>query len=330
MNSLWKKRIISSLSSTVLCALMLLLLEAGTRIFRPEINFQETEKRLLRNKVFGDTVGLVPNASGISFGVPISIDELGFRRVVAPENYSSSWLILGDSVTFGVGVKDEHTYIQLLQNSLPTVKLWNTAVLGYNLKNYKDVLHHLTVEKQAIPNLKKVLLFYCLNDVDLQSTFGNNPNISPYTSDYAEKVISFLRRNSKFYAVMKNAVSDRSKVYFDHDYQIYKSADGSFTEAINIIDEMDAHLRNRNIDFEIVILPYEYQLRTKEEQFLLPQKLLTAHFKEKKIPHIDIYPDLERAGGDQKKNYLYADFCHFSREGNQLVANILKGHFQAE
>src|SRR5690348_8188943 len=115
MNSLWKKRIILSLSSTALCALILLSFEAGTRVFRPEINFQETEKRLLRNNVFGDTYGMEPNASGISFGVPITTDEFGFRRGIAPKNYRSSWLVLGDSVTFGVGVKDEHTYIQLLQ-----------------------------------------------------------------------------------------------------------------------------------------------------------------------------------------------------------------------
>src|SRR5215813_6242728 len=167
MKSLWIKRIALLTSSTFLCLLILLLLEAGTRIFRPEIGFQDTERSLENRRAFGNSWGWVPNASGVCFGKQITIDEFGFRKMKVPENYASSWLILGDSVTFGVGVDTEDTYIQLLQNALPGVRLWNTAVLGYDFNNYKDVLHHWLVEDQSIPNINKVVLFICLNDLDL-------------------------------------------------------------------------------------------------------------------------------------------------------------------
>ncbi|MCI0660655.1 MAG: hypothetical protein L0220_06235, partial [Acidobacteria bacterium] len=214
MKSLWKKRIALLILSTTLCLMMLLLLEAGTRFFRPEIGFQDTEKSLQNRRAFGNTWAWVPNASGICFGKRVVIDEFGFRKTTAPENYTSSWLVLGDSVTFGVGVDTEDTYIQLLQDSLPKVKLWNTAVLGYDFRNYKDVLHHWLIENQSIPNIKKVLMFICLNDIDINSTADENPRIQPVSSNHIEKVISFFRRNSKFYILLKNAVSDRSKVYF--------------------------------------------------------------------------------------------------------------------
>ncbi|MCI0390236.1 MAG: SGNH/GDSL hydrolase family protein [Acidobacteria bacterium] len=329
MKNLWKKRIALSIFSTFMCLLILLSLEAGTRVFWPEIGFQDTEKSLQRGKAFGNTWAWVPNASGICFGKRITIDEFGFRKMTGPEKYASSWLILGDSVTFGVGVDTEDTYIQLLQNTLPVVKLWNTAVLGYDFRNYKDVLRYWLVENQSIPNIKKVLLFICLNDVDLNSTADENPRIKPVTSNNIEKVISFFRRNSKFYALMKSAISDRSKVYFQHDYQLYNNESKTFIEAMNIVDEMNTFLNKRNIDFVTVILPYEYQVRTKDDQYLRPQKLLTAYFMEKGIPYIDTYEYFERTGNEQK-NFLYADFSHFSKNGHQVVANILKEHFKAE
>lgn len=318
------------ISSTSLSLLALLLLEVGTRVFWPEIGFQDTEKSLQRNNAFGNTWGWVPNASGICFGKRITIDEFGFRKMNAPRNYTSSWLILGDSVTFGVGVDTEDTYIQLLQNALPSIKLWNTAVLGYDFSNYKDVLRHWIVENQSVPKISKVIMFVCLNDVDVHDTADNNPRIKVVSSSSSiEQVISFLRRNSKLYILLKNTVSDRSKVYFQHDYQLYNNESKAFTEAMNAVDEMNALLRERNIEFVTVILPYEYQLRAKEDQYLLPQKLLTAHFKEKGIPYIDTYSGFERAG-DKQRNFLYADFSHFSKDGHRIVADILKEHFKAE
>lgn len=332
MSNLWKKKAALLLFSTLLCTLALLLLEGGARILWPEINFQDTERFLIRKNAFGNTHGWTPNASGVSFGKRITIDEFGFRRLTAPENYTSSWLILGDSVTFGVGVDAEDTYIQLLQNDLPTVKLWSTAVVGYDMLNHRDVINRFVIESQGIPNVKKVVLFFCLNDVDLQYPDPDR-KVSRFeylTSSSVDKVLLFLRSHSKFYLLMKNVISDRSKFYFWHDYQFYKDAGKKYTDAMKILDEINTTLRMRNIDFTIIILPYEYQLRTKEEQHLLPQKLLTAHLKDKGVPYIDTYAYFERSGVDQKKNFLYADFCHFSKRGHQLVASILKEHLRAE
>jgi lysophospholipase L1-like esterase len=331
MSSLRKKRIALLSFSTLLCALALLLFEAGTRVFCPEINFQDTERFLIRRNVFGDSYGWTPNASGISFGRRVTIDEFGFRRLTAPQDYTSSWLVLGDSVTFGVGVDVENTYVQLLQNNLSTVKLWNTSVIGYDMLNHRQVVNRFVLESQDIPNIKRVLLFFCLNDVDLQyPDTAKRSRFEDLTSNYIDKGFYFLSSNSKFYILMKNVVSDRSEFYFWHDYQFYKDPGKKYTDAMNILDKINTDLRQRGIDFTVVILPYEYQLRAKEEQRLLPQQLLAARFKEKGIAYIDTYTHFERTGGDPKANFLYSDFCHFSSRGHQLVASALKEQLKAE
>jgi lysophospholipase L1-like esterase len=326
----WVKKLILLLASLVFCAFIILLLEVGTRILWPEINAQDTEQSLLRPKAFGDSYGWQPQASGVSFGKTVFIDEFGFRKISSPEHYTDSWIILGDSVTFGVGVETEETFVQLLQNTLPQTKLWNTAVIGYNIKNYRDVLHHLTSERQPAPNLKKVLLFLCLNDIDLNDRIEQAPSKKALNYRYVQNVLSFMRRHSRLYMRLKAALTDRSAFYFLNDYQLYQEGNDSLTQSMKILDEMNTFLRDRNIALTVVILPYEYQLRTKEAQYLAPQKLLAAHFKETGISYIDAYGYFESSGGDEKENFLYADFGHLSKKGHRIVFDLLRERLSLE
>ena len=319
----WIKRVVLMCSSLLFCLVLLLLLEAATRVFKPDVNFQDTERGLIRENAFGETYGWQPNASGICFGKRVFIDNYGFRKMTGPESFTDSWVVLGDSVSFGVGVETEDTYVQLLQNNLPSIKVWNTAVIGYNIKNYRDVLNHLLSDKSEVRNLKKVLLFFCLNDVEPGGMLGKDADTGVLQSGNAQRLLSFLRRNSKFYILVKDAVSDRSKYYFLHDSQAYAADGENFANAMSLINEMKSNLGARGIDFTVVILPYEYQLRTGESQHLLPQKRLATYFNEQGIDYIDAY-DYFRQAGDAKQYYLYADFGHFSRKGHQVVFNLLK------
>lgn len=318
------KRFVLLLASVIFPLTLLLLLEAGARALKPEINYQDTERTLLRENAFGASYGWKPDASGICFGKRVYTDVYGFRKMASPESYKDSWLILGDSVTFGVGVETKDTFAQMLQDNLPETRVWNTAVIGYNARNYSDVLKHLTTEGQSIPKLKRVLLFFCLNDIDLGEALEKALDNQDAQDGFSERFLSFLRRNSKFYILMKNTVSDRSKYYFTRDYQLYTDKGENLSETLAILDEMRVYLGSRSIDFTVVILPYEYQLRTKEEQNLLPQKRLTTFFDEKGISYIDAYDFFARAGGDEKENYLYADFGHLSPKGHGVIFNLLK------
>ncbi|MGB7923337.1 MAG: SGNH/GDSL hydrolase family protein [Pyrinomonadaceae bacterium] len=324
------KRLILLLSSILFCGLILLLFEAGTRVLVPGINFQDSDRSLLRPKAYGESYGWQPGATGICFGKRVTIDDLGFRKMSAPQSYDASWLILGDSVTFGVGVDTEETFVQLLQNNMTNVRLWNTAVIGYDTRNYKDTLNHFTVETKTIPLPQKVLLFLCLNDIDLNSSFDKDLSFKPFDSGYVESLLSFLRRKSKFYMFVKNVVFDRSRAYFQHDLQLYKEAGPGLAESLSILDEMNTSLRERNIELTVVITPYEYQLRKKEAQYLLPQKVLTTYFQEHGIPYIDTYEYFDRAGGDGRQYFLYGDFAHFSKKGHQVVFDLLKERFQKQ
>ena len=299
--------------STIVCSLLILfLLEVGVRFFFPRINHQDTQLSLFQNSTIGDSVGWKPNAKGTSFGEIILIDSDGFRKMNSPRQFHESWLILGDSVTFGVGVKTEETFVQLLQDKLPSKKLWNTAVVGYSLFNYKEVFDYFLKEREDI---EKILLFFCINDI------YKNLKLKPSYQTINEKLLSFLRRHSKFYMLLKNMFFDRSKTYALHDIGLYYEGSEQLQQAVDIIHEMDKESRQRGIGFLVVILPYEYQLRSKGEH-LRPQKILYRLLSERQVSVIDAYDFFASEEQDSKKYYLYADPMHFSNHGHRVIFEL--------
>lgn len=188
------------------------------RFLFPNINFQDTELSLFKKGAFGNSVGWKTNGRGVSFGKIVTIDSDGFRKMDSPSQYNESWVILGDSVAFGVGVDTNKTFAQMLQDRYDKVKLWNTSVVGYSVYNHRDVVDVFLTNRNDV---KKVFLFFCLNDI-----YGNLHLTPVY--DLKEKVFSFFRRNSKFYILAKNILFDRGKAYAEYDIGLYKKESPQF------------------------------------------------------------------------------------------------------
>jgi hypothetical protein len=329
MKNVWLKKIALAAASIVICVVFVLLLELGTRVIWPEINAQDTDPALMRQKAFGKSYGWEPNASGISFGVPVEIDRFGYRKMDSPENASESWVILGDSVTFGVGVETGDTFAQLLQNDRPDVRIWNTSVIGYNFENHADALENFLSDPARASSVKNVMLFVCLNDVDLGNAIETTAAAKTLDSSAVQTILSFLRRNSRLYMRLKTLLSDRSKYYFQHDFSLYTDENESFRRSVDILDKMNRSLKERGIAFTVVILPYEYQVRTRNEQDRVPQQLLSRRFDAAGIDYIDAYKYFEMSGDTWYEDFLYGDFCHLSKKGHRVVYDLVKKEIDA-
>ena len=95
---------------------------------------------------------LAPGYSGWFAGVPVKINSLGLRdrrEYALPKSADTiRVLVLGDSVAFGHGSVEEHTYPSLLEQRLrawrPDVdwQVWNAAVPGYNTSQELAHLRH--------------------------------------------------------------------------------------------------------------------------------------------------------------------------------------------
>ena len=76
------------------------------------------------------------------FSKKVFTDSLGFRIPKKNFNYkdkNSSVLIIGDSVSFGVGVKEQNTFVGLMRNEFKNLNFFNSSVSGYNFKDYSEV-----------------------------------------------------------------------------------------------------------------------------------------------------------------------------------------------
>lgn len=125
-------------------------------------------------------------------GVPVRINALGFRdtREYDVEKALGTFriLVLGDSVTFGHGTRNDTTYPFLLEQRLrawrPEVnwEVWNLGVPGYATSQELALLHRVAGRYQ--PDLVVVGLFQ--NDLT-----GNEPLVSP---SLARRVSSAFQR----------------------------------------------------------------------------------------------------------------------------------------
>ena len=252
-------------------------------------------------------MGLVPNSSGKIFGKEIHINKHGFRRMNSPANYNKSWLFLGDSVTFGVGVDTEQTFSQLIQNEFQHIKIWNTAVVGYSAINYFDVVEAFLNDHHDID---KVVLFFCLNGV------YRNLSLSNRDTSKKEEILSFLGSNSKLYLLLKKFFFDRSKTYSLYDTEMYKKDSSKIDKYLNAVLNIKLKLDRRNIYFALVIIPYEYQLRVRGLK--APQVFLSDFFIKHDIKIINLYKDFTLLNSEDY--FLYGDPMHLSALGHKIVA----------
>lgn len=293
----------------------LLVLEFAVRIFKPEINSQGTDKVLIKDSVYFSSQGLNPNASGISNGVILSVDQYGFRKNTAPVDTSKkSILLIGDSVTMGLGVDSSDTFANLLQKRMMTKNILNPSMFGYDVQDYKNVFRHFT-EKNRL-KIDEVVVCWCLNDIyndNIKDTEVPGGGIRYFFNDF----LSYLRRNSRFYTYLKTMVSDRSESYYLFDSQLYNDKN-MLKEAADILTSINNECKRAGIVFGIVLLPYEYQIRTKSRY---PQSELKEKFERFGIPTINVFDVFQSA---QPKDYfLYGDGIHFSPEGHKVIADFL-------
>lgn len=90
---------------------------------------------------------LAPDQSGFSYGVPASVDARGFRRNGSgtPAAGAPTVLALGDSFTFGMGVRDDDTWPARLEAALrgrlaPPPAVVNAGTISYGVFQELDLL----------------------------------------------------------------------------------------------------------------------------------------------------------------------------------------------
>ncbi len=266
---------------------------------------------------------MIPGASGILYDKKVFIDENGFRVPSKFFSYSkenNSIFIIGDSTTFGNGVKEENTFVGQLRTNFENLNFLNSSVPGYNLRHYK---HNFKIIND-FDNIIKIIYFITLNDIYEKKSVKefNNKKKFFFNIDLVNNLNIFFRNKSYLFTYFVGITTDPSKRYFQNVLNFYKNKD---------ISKLDNYLRmlktlslKKNIDLEIIILPYEYQTRKCTNDDLIPQKKIKNILQNLAIDFLD-YTDYFCNFNKPKTLFYKFDPMHLSREGHSLVYNLLKG-----
>ncbi|HEX6827921.1 MAG TPA: hypothetical protein VF104_02965 [Burkholderiales bacterium] len=347
-----------------LCLAVALLAAAewGVRALT-DIPFGGISKNLFTPNRFGPSAGNTPGVQAHAFGIPVFIDANGFRVPSLDYRYpagsTGTLLLIGDSLTFGVGVPEPETFAGRLRTSNPGWKVYNSAVIGQTTGDYLNTVKALLDRGYVF---SKAVLVYCLNDVSSSSAAdidrgvqaagagdraGPSPSPAPEragNADFVERLKrleifsaanDFLRENSKLYLLVKGVISDPSRRYFAADLQSYLDRKALWN-ALAPVEAIAAEFASRKIGFLVIIAPYEFQLRPGGSETMggrdirLPQQLVSEFLSERKIPHIDAATVFRTGAGESGAAYFLAlDPMHFSPTGHAAIFALIQDRILA-
>jgi hypothetical protein len=121
--------------------------------------------------------------------------------------------------------------------------------------------------------------------------------------------------------LLKGSLADRSQTYFWCDFHRYSTAGGGAPAGLDRILSIGQLAAQRGILFEVVLLPYEYQLRAGEEELWEPQRQVSSYLASYDITCRDARSWFEDGTKDSRKWFLFGDPMHLSAAGHRAVAS---------
>ena len=293
-------------------------LEVTVRIFVPEIGPQGTTKSIIADSLYHFSHGLRPLSSGTTNGALVSVDRYGFRKTGTEiDTAKASWLFLGDSVTFGIGVENDSTFSAIVQTGTDSLNILNPSTSASNINSYWNVFRCLVLENRHNLKISRVSIFWCLNDISTNVTDFEVPGgkIRYFFSDF----LTFLRIHSRLYYFVKTLALDRPKSYFLFDSAFYDVERPEFQDAVKTLHKMNTFCQERHIAFDLCLLPYEYQLR---EGDFRPQNLLKEAI-ENRLNVLEPFQVEADKNFHSKAYFIYGDGIHLSNFGHRYIAEFL-------
>ena len=303
----------------LLVAILCLGIEGCVRMVHSEIQPLGLDSNLFVDNAFANVPGPRPGSQGRANGALFAANRRGFWAYRVPvDSTRPSWLMLGDSVTMGIGVPPDSTFAGILAGRLD-VNVLNPSVVGYASDDYVTVLKALLSRGYAELNIQRVTVFWCLNDIHGVLHSGTDPD-QPVRRVMGP-ILAFIHRNVFTYQWLKAVLFDRPKRYFEHDSRLY--SEENLRKVIAQARQIEELCTGSVIQCELVVLPYQYQLRTvDDEQRLLPQRLLSKRVGDFMTVFDPRQYLLERSNTPSDL-YLYGDGIHFSAKGHRLIADYL-------
>lgn len=260
----------------------------------------------------GDPRGYFDSGASLTY----RINSLGFRgpetTIAKPEGVFRI-LGLGDSFTFGIGVRQEDTFLAVLGKRLgPPVEVLNMGVLAYDTKREVALLRHVGLD--YAPDI--VVICFFLNDAKGGGTL-ELINVEPQPEDS-----SFLVRHSALLERIRWVIKQRRQVS-----QLVKSYRKSFQPGAEVwlaqqraLEEAQAMSESEDFALVLMIFPVLWHL-SDDYPFAGIHETVASSARALGIPVLDLLPEFE--GHDGPELWVHPTDQHPNEIAHAIVGNAL-------
>jgi len=176
--------------------------------------------------------------------VDINSDRLRDKEYPVAKGDEYRIIFLGDSLTFGWGVKEEETFATLIEEDLNSDS--PTEVLNFGIGNYNTEQEvNLFIDKGLKYNPDKVVLFYFINDAE------PTPEKSGLWFLGYSQFISFYW--SRINSLINNFVP--SKSFQEYYESLYEDDQQGWINARKAMIQLKGICERKGIEFQVVLLP---------------------------------------------------------------------------
>ena len=249
-----------------------------------------------------------PGAQLTLMGVPVRINADGLRdreHQVARSAGTERIAFLGDSITFGWGVREEETFKALLEKELARSR--PTEIINFGTGNYNTEQEvHQFLERGLRYRPDKVVVFYFINDTE------PTPEKSP---------LSFLghsRLITLYWSALRHWFASPSgyRAYYSGLYQNKNPGLARARAAFLLLKEI---CRETHITLQVVMLPDLHQ--PADDPFKKEHALMMDFFHENRIEAMDLTPFF--AGiTDPRSLWVAPDDTHPNARAHDLIARV--------
>lgn len=305
---------------------ILIGLSIGLLLVEITLNFTLPESIFYRINIdsTGGNYQLVDNPNLIYVPVPNSgsFNSYGHRGKVFPfaKGNKQRVVVMGDSVTEGLGVEVGQRFTDILEKSLQGEKeIVNLGVCGYSLLQEFEYLKMLGVK--FTPD--NVLWFITYNDIRLHSgeIYSFNQKLktarnSAFYETFYKNTIGLNRFLMKFNTtkLIKYAYSCNSpKVFNNNEEKI------EFEEADNLLKQLKVLAKWHKFRLTFILLPTNTKLYASEIndlKYLIDRNNILCFDLRELFKSYSISTSAENY-------FLKKDPCHFSIQGNKAFADVL-------
>jgi hypothetical protein len=276
---------------------------------------------------------LRPNGQGIYRGGEITLDAFGFRNGYDKSIFlrNRRFLVLGDSVAFGMGVNDSETFVFHLNQHFKSrdIGFINLGRPGRDTHSIRDTL--FTYEGALFPYLG-IIWIYNINDAKLSDKYyPPNLNSGPiiYSKGSFGKIENTLWPYLQSPSLIKHLTlgiigqkPSKAELKWQEYYHFCLNTFKKDSEYIKIekyyLDQVVWLANRRRIPLFLVVVPVLDQFGDTARG---PQQFI-GQFESENVMVLDILKLFENHP-DPGEIYLPNDHSHFSRKGNQMIAKQL-------